>query len=468
MISSLVLLKTITFTLTRRKKCQKISKICPALAWNLLSNICAIIVENLKNIIHSESFIARHRKSPTDFIRKRKLPFHLLICILLNHVKGSYQDELDQFFKALNAWDVAKRVVSKVAFAAARMKLKFQAFIELNEHLISSFEKFHAPKTWCGYRLIAIDGSTLQLPKIDPISKHFGVWNVTNGDPRPMARISQLFDVLNKLSIKAVIDPKSVDEREQAVNLFLALMPYDLVLLDRGYPSFWIFKALIAVNAAFCARMPTNFKAVQQFKNSGKPQRIITLRPTPNSISKCREMGFDPAPIQLRLIRIELVTGEVEVLATTLLDRNDYPADVFKDLYFKRWPIETDYNYLKNWIEMENFTGKSVESVYQDFHARILSKNLTSVLSFPAQEILEREGRKEKYEHQINFVQALSKSKHVVSLLFQRSKEKIAEIIVGLLEIFLKTTEPIRPDRNYPRRHKTQKRKFYLCYKRAA
>ncbi|MBW2572769.1 MAG: IS4/IS5 family transposase, partial [Deltaproteobacteria bacterium] len=102
------------------------------LARNLLFKICAKLIGFLKNIIMSPEFLARHRQSEKDFIRQRKLPFHVLIAFLINFVRGSYQDELDKFFKALHRFDVARRVVSKVALTKARMKLKFQAFVELN------------------------------------------------------------------------------------------------------------------------------------------------------------------------------------------------------------------------------------------------------------------------------------------------------------------------------------------------
>jgi hypothetical protein len=50
---------------------------------------------------------------------------------------------------------------------------------------------------WFGLRLLAIDGSTTKLPMTDDVVRHFGVWNVRQGAPSPMARVSQLFDVLN-------------------------------------------------------------------------------------------------------------------------------------------------------------------------------------------------------------------------------------------------------------------------------
>ena len=464
MLYSVIITTTINY-LERRKLCyQNVQKIF-IVARNLLSEMCANITESLKKVILSKEFLARHRNSPKAFTRQRKLPFHLLICFLLNFLKGSYQDELDKFFQAINLFEVAKRVVSKVAFTKARMKLKYEAFIELNDHLIRAFEKTFEPRRWYNHRLIAIDGSTCQLPRIKEIMDHFGVWNVKPGKPCPIARISQLFDSLNKISISAVISPKSVDERSQAYQMFSYLMPSDLVLLDRGYPAFWLFKAIENMGVNFCARINRKWTIVKEFTASGQQEQIIQLTATPTAITTCRQMELDIEPMTLRLIRIELNTGEVEVLITTLTDCKAYPLDIFTELYHQRWPVEEDYKYMKYWLEIENITGKSVLSVYQDFYAKVFSKNLTSVLSFSTQSELIKSGKKDKYEHQINFVQALSKSKHVIALLFQRTQAKVIELIKNLHEIFVNTTEPIRPHRSFPRNHKVLKRKYYYSYK---
>ena len=114
------------YLLERRKKCQKTSKKVVTLARTLLSKICAKLIDFLKEIILSNDFIAQHRQSPKNFTRQRKIPFHHLIFFLMNFIKRSYQDELDGFFQALNVFEVSKRIVSKVALAKARMKLKYE------------------------------------------------------------------------------------------------------------------------------------------------------------------------------------------------------------------------------------------------------------------------------------------------------------------------------------------------------
>jgi hypothetical protein len=449
----------------RRKLCQQNVQKIFILARDLLSNMCANIIESLKKVILSKEFLARHRNSPKAFTRQRKLPFHLLLCFLLNFVKGSYQDELDKFFQAINLFEVAKRVVSKVALTKARMKLKYEAFIELNDHLIRAFENTFEPRRWYNHRLIAIDGSTCQLPRIKEIMDHFGVWNVKPGKPCPIARISQLFDPLNKISISAVISPKSIDERTHAHQMLSYLMPSDLVLLDRGYPAFWLFKAIDTMGANFCARINSKWTIVKDFIASGQQEQILQMHASSSNITRCQQLELDHEPMTLRLIRIELNTGEAEVLITTLTDSKSYPIDIFAELYHQRWPVEEDYKYMKYWLEIGNITGKSVLSVYQDFYAKVFSKNLTSVLSFSTQSELIKSGKKDKYEHQINFVQALSKSKNVTALLFQRTRAKIIDLIKDLQEIFENTTEPIRPNRSFQRNHKVLKRKYYYGYK---
>ena len=59
--------------------------------------------------------------------------------------------------------------------------------------------------------------------------------------------------------------------------------------------------------------------------------------------------------------------NEVEVLATSLLDKEKYPDEEFKWLYSQRWGIETEFDHLKNNLMIENFTGLSKLSIAQDF-----------------------------------------------------------------------------------------------------
>lgn len=450
----------------RRKKCQIIFKNRIILAWKLLCDSCAKLIGFIKKFFVSEDFISRHKSSPQDFTRKRQLPFDTLICFLINLPKGSYQDELDHLFKAINHSECFERIVSKSALCKARNKLKYESFIELNQHAVGFFYEKFSPLKWYGFNLLAIDGSTVRLPNTEEVIKHFGPWEANSPNQRPVARISQLFDVLNKITVDAIISPKEKGERELAHQHFINLMLDDLILMDRGYPAYWLYQVILSMQANFCARVPvSSSKIIKKFYNSEKKEKIISFPASYQSKEKCVEMGLNTEPLKLRLIRIELESGETEILITSLLDQDKYPLEIFSELYHERWPIEEDYKVMKSRIEIENFTGKSVLSVYQDFHAKVLSKNITAILAFPTALAIMRKLTDRKYLYRFNFTQTLSKMKDTIVVLFNRSESIVKELITKLHKIIIETIEPVRPGRKYPREHNIQCRDFCPSYK---
>jgi hypothetical protein len=127
--------------------------------------------------------------------------------------------------------------------------------------------------------------------------------------------------------------------------------------------------------------------------------------------------------------------------------------------------VEVDYLFMKERIEIGNFSGKTASSVYQDFHSKVLAKNLTVVLASPAQEVVRKESEEKKHDYQINLTQAFSKSKDTLFLLFQRPQNMLLQLIQQLHALFSAVTEPIRPCRKFRRKHKVNKRAHYMSYK---
>ena len=358
-------------TCIRRKSWLNFSKIINKLAYNLIFNTCANLINFIKKIIFSQSFLEQSRKDKTYFTRIRQLPFTFLILYLCNLTKSSYQPELNKFFKILTGSRVAKNVVSKVALCKARKKLKYEAFTELNKQSVDYFIQNFSPLTWNGFFLKAVDGTTAKLPNYPEIVQHFGTWKPRQGDPVPMARISQMFDPLNRITSHALITPKSVGEREMAASHFEHLNNQDLVLLDRGYPAFWLFKLILAREAHFCSRISIKkWKIIRKFIKSGKREQIVSLEAPVTSVAACQDRHLDTRPMKLRLIRVELDSGESEVLITSLIDCEKYQSHLFAALYHDRWPVEEDYKVMKCRIELENFSGQSELSVYQDLMVR--------------------------------------------------------------------------------------------------
>lgn len=437
-----------------------------SLAWNLQCDLCANMVGFIKEIIDSDDFCSRHKKSPEHFTRDRILTFPTIISFMINFRNGSNQDELDNYFKILNHLECAQRIVSKSALTKARAKLDYHAFVELNQHLTEFFYRNFLTETWNGFNLMAIDGSTLALPRTEEIGKHFGEWNSGKETSCPVARISQMYDVLNKVTVDAVIKPKKEGERELAAWHFLQLLPTDLILLDRGYPAYWLFNLILSLGSNFCARIScTHWVQVRDFYESGENERIIYLKPSHASLEKCREFGLDETPLCLRLVRVELENGEIEILITSLIDFEKYLHGIFGDLYNKRWPVEEDYKAMKCRIEIERFSGETVESIYQDFHAKVFSKNLTSILVQSVKDNVQESCVNRKHEYQINLTQAFSKMKDTIVLLFNRSKEVATGLIIKTMQIIVKSLEAIRPGRSFPRKHKIHKKRYNPSYK---
>jgi hypothetical protein len=150
MVHSLSIITT-HYHYERSIPCRNFMKNACQSAQNLLFKICAKLTEFVRETATAQDFINRHRQNPTDFTRERKLPALSLISFLLSLVRGSYQKELDRFFHILGRSETPKRVVTKSAFAKTRMKLKYQAFVELNHRLLAFFENHFSLKTWNGF-----------------------------------------------------------------------------------------------------------------------------------------------------------------------------------------------------------------------------------------------------------------------------------------------------------------------------
>lgn len=423
------------------------------------------LIDSIKQLIGSDEFKQRHRISEKAFSRTRILTFGLIILFLLNMVKHATQDELDEFFKILQGGKIAKRIVTKSAFSQARTKLKYSAFIELNDEQVTYFyQHVEKPQKWYGLRLLGIDGSMSDLPDSEEVKAHFGVWHPQSGGSCAKARVSQLFDVLNKVTVDAIIAPKSYGERALAERHLDYVGKGDMLIMDRGYPAFWLFAAILDKEADFCARLTVSeWNVAKKFAASGKKEQLVFLQPGYEATKACQQRDLPIEPIRVRLIRVELPSGEIEVLVTSLLDETDFPHSIFQALYHHRWPIEEDYKVMKSRLEVENWNGKSVTAVYQEFHATVFTKNHTAILAYPAQQIVEVQTEQNKYRYQINLTNLISKMKDTIVYLLHEAD--ILPLLQTLWEQMTKTIEPIRPGRSYPRHKRVKRRRFVMNYK---
>ncbi len=283
-----------------------------------------------------------------------------------------------------------------------------------------------------------------------------------------MGMASVYYDVLNHIVIDSSVNPNNSSERKCAVEHLHYADKNDLIIYDRGYAAFWLYALHIKHNLAFCVREKTNQNLmIKAFIKSNKKDAVVTVKPNRKSMQTCKEKGLPITPIILRLVRIDL-PNEVEVLITNLVDSEKYNVNVFKSLYHLRWGIEENYKRLKQWVEIENFSGKSALSVQQDFHAKIVATNLTALMAMAAQKSITSKTNQLTLAYQINFAQALSKMKHRIIYLIVHAHDNIKAFIERTQHYLSLTCESVRPGRSTPRRLKNLKNDIhYPAYKSA-
>ena len=385
---------------------------------------------------------------------------------MMNMIKGALQRELDLYFQALKGSDVAFRAITKSAFSAARQKIKWTAFIELNNNLIQRWLRAFSIKRWHGLNLYAIDGSTLRLPDNPDVIASFGQMFPDKGPPVTMARISQLFDPLNGLIHDALIGPYCLNERDLLYQHLDSIATGSLLLLDRGFPAFWVFAALNARSIHWCARMPSGWSVVDNFLAAGKEDAVVTLTASNKMIKECKARHIKATLLRVRLIRVLLSSGEVEVLATSLRDHEEYSHFQFKALYNLRWPIEESYKRQKSRIEIDNWTGRSELTIRQDYHAKVFTMNITVMIASFAQETVEIAHHNDMHPKQVNITHALSVMKHaIVKVIICLSPISILRAIIDNIS---NTIEPVRSNRSNPRKVGTCTRRRKECYKSCA
>ncbi len=153
-----------------------------------------------------------------------------------------------------------------------------------------------------------------------------------------------------------------------------------------------------------------------------------------------------PLEIKVRFVQVILDDGEVEVLATSVLDEVLITED-FKELYFKRWGIETFYEIIKNRLSLENFTGLSPLAIKQDFYATIFISNLETIVIQSSSEELDKKTNT-KFKQKINKSVSFNTVKNYCFELFYSNKD-IEVIFEEMSKMFLTNTVQVRPNRKY-------------------
>ena len=434
-------------------------------------------IEKLRTELCDPQFLDRHRVRRQDFTRQCQLTFPVVMLFLLQKTAKSIQRHLHEFVDRL-AGDGLFEPVSAGAVTHARAKLKHTAFIELNHEVVVPAIYGEQPlkqiQRWRGHRLLGIDGSTLRLPNHPELFEQFTPVPI-NCAPSiatrmyPEARISVLYDLLNRVCLDGQLRPSSQGEVGLAVEQLDQARELDILVTDRGYTGYPYLSAVAYMGLDFISRCSSgSFAAAQElFRMDRAGRSIITkIRAAPEHRQHLLDCGRR-LELTVRFISLRLPSGELEVLVTSLVDELEYPTEEFLKVYNWRWNEETFFFLVKSRLDLENFSGHTAEAVRQDFHSTLLLSNIESVLIEPTASTLERESQGLNCVQVVNHAVSYHAIKHrLIDLLY--SDTPALEIVTQLQRLFSGAPVSRRKDRKVPRPKPSVHRSYYFqkCVKK--
>ena len=431
------------------------------------------LVEALRAKLHDPNFLARHRVRPQDFTRNRQLTFPVMMLFILQKTIKSIQRHLHEFLDELAQGEIFESVTSG-AVTHARAKLKDTAFIELNRDCVlpTVYGSERPIQRWRGHRLFGIDSSLMRLPDSEELGQAFGWKESSNqkgatGTRYPEGRLSVVYDLLNRIGHDLRLEPSTLGEVPLAMQQLEHLQPGDIEINDRGFSGYVYFAMVLQRGAHFIGRCSKgSFLAAQEMfrLDRANHSKVVWLFAPADQKAECRRLGL-PLKMSVRFVSVRLPTGELEVLATSLLEEAYYPTEEFLTVYHWRWGHETFHLMLKGRLEVENFSGRTVEAVRQDVQATVLLTNLESVLSEPTQAALTERSTPQTQPLQVNHSTSYHALKfQVLDLLYRDIPAR--QVICQLMKLFEGSPVAVRPNRKAPRRRRPSFHRSYHFQRR--
>ena len=397
-----------------------------------------------------------------DFSRKRKLPFRKVISLLLSMEGGTLKTELLDFFGC------SADAASSSAFIQQRKKINQEALPSLFRTFV---RKADAIRTYKGLRLIAADGSDIQIPANPNHPDSF--FPGTNGQsPYSMLHLDAMYDLLQRTYMDATLIGQRKTNERSALCAMVDRSELENVLLiaDRGYESFNLmahiqekaWKYLIRIRDVASSRgiasgldLPDEkefdlfvdlslttrqTKEVKLLCQSRNQYRIITGT-APFDFLPRDNRKHDPVVfynLPFRIVRFQIAEDSYETVLTNL-DAKAFPPLELKKLYHMRWGIETAFRKLKYTLGLLHFHAKKVEFICQEVFARLIMYNFAELI---ASSVIVPNADA-KYAYKANFSVAV----HVCrQFLLGNVSPPVVEALIR------RHVSPIRPGRSSPRK----------------
>jgi len=415
------------------------------------------IAEELKRLKTSKKYFSKK----TDFTRDRVFTFETVFHLIADLPRLSLSIEIEKGLKEINKIIGKREEGTKGGFCKARNKILPKLFKVINEKLLALFYSLSGqviPKRWKGFIIRGIDGSIIDIVDTAENRLEFGTQKNQYGLV-VQARMMIGYDVMNKVITHSHLGNLSIGEGNVVKKWISEMKTDELNIYDRLFPGVSFQYLHHYYNTPYVIRCKLGHnKQVADFVKSKKKERTETWKLNNTAITELKEMGLEvnkETTIRVRLIRVELDNGEVEVLLTSLVDNKKYPHKIFKGLYFKRWGVEIVNGFLKNTLQIEITSGRKVNTIYQDFYATIFRANIQALIELDCEPKLQAINKRRKNNYAINRTAAAGNLKRKLPQLILGNAPQI--VYEKLINVFIKNIEPVRPDRMFPRIKRAQK-----------
>lgn len=399
------------------------------------------------------------RNPDKDFSRTKKWSFNEVIKFILSTESSSLREEL------LNFFDYKLTTPTNSSFNQRRAQILPETF----EYLFHEFNnRFTEENHFDGLRLVACDGSDLNISYNSADTDTYFQHGL-DGKGFNQIHLNALYDLGSRRYINAVIQPGRKKNECQAMVKMIdqyAGNSNTLFMADRGYESYNVFAHIQEKGMYYLIRARDSnnsciISGLKQLPKTDEYDVTISLKLTR---TQTKEVKAHPElykfiaqstpldyidhrnkfyEITLRVVRFKLTDETYECIITNL-PQKEYPPDVLKELYRRRWGIETSFRELKYAVGLAAFHAKKREYIIQEIWARLILYNFCEMITMS---VVVKQTHPRKYAYQINYTRAIR-----ICLHFLRSKKKKA--LLNVESLIRQELLPIRLGRTDPRKVK--------------
>ena len=318
------------------------------------------VLEAVRLAIPDEAIDAVIGEAGAQERRKRLLPARLVVALVIAlgiWARVGLVDVLKNLVDGLREADPAPwrawHPPVKAALSQARRRLGPRPLVLLFRRLAGPVAEDGLPGAFLfGLRLMAIDGTTLDLPDTPENARAFGRPTTTLKDgtkrvgPFPQVKLVWLVEVGTHVLCDLLIHPGTASEVPLARRVLRSVRAGMLVLWDRGLHSYEMLRATLQQQAQFLGRVsktvtltPEELLADGSFLTTLYPSAAARSRQERGILVRVIEYVIDDPARPRR--------GERYRLVTSLLDPVQYPATTLAVEYHQRWEIESTLDELK-------------------------------------------------------------------------------------------------------------------------